>query len=121
MDEIWTDLSCNPHWKGPDEDMAMSRCIRQFHNLQCMDTNDDLEETRYHPWDAAYHSNWDHTKKANWYPKLLRDYQKIESKDGMGQISKNSVSFHLKPPFPNPVLPEDYGMRLYYAHLYGKC
>lgn len=62
-----------------------------------------------------------HTQKANWYPKLLSQFQGIASKDRMGQISKNSVSFHLKQLKPNPALPPDNGMRYYYAVLYGKC
>ena len=92
----WNNPKCFPHWQGPEEDLYMSRCFRQLQKpMECMDTNDELEETRYHPWDAAYHGHWNHTQLANWNPKALA-LQKIKSKDNMGQISKSSVSFHLK-------------------------
>eukprot|EP00977_Amphora_coffeiformis_P002880 scaffold538_cov166-Amphora_coffeaeformis.AAC.22 len=117
--ELWNEPNCFPHWRGPDEDVTLSKCFR-LRNIQCMDTNDELEETRWHPWDAKYHANWDKTQKANWYPKHLK-LQGIANKDFMGQISKNSVSFHLKQTKPNPALPPDSGVRFYYALLYGKC
>ena len=119
--ELWNQSSCFPHWQGPDEDVAISRCFR-MRQIQCMDTNDELEETLWHPWDAAYHSTWNHTKVANWYPTLLDKHQGIKSKDNMGQISKNSVSFHLKQlKKSDATLPPDSGMRLYHALLYGQC
>jgi hypothetical protein len=85
-----------------------------------MDTNDELAETRYHPWDAAYHASWTNKQVANWAPKMLTR-QGIVSSDGMGQISNVSVAFHLKQLRPNPALPPDSGMRLYHAVMYGFC
>lgn len=120
INQLWNEPNCFPHWQGPDEDITLSKCFRIL-KMQCMDTNDEMEETRYHPWDAAYHANWNHKQLANWYPKLLSKFQGIASKDNMGQISKNSVSFHLKQLRPDPSLPPDSGMRFYYALLYGKC
>lgn len=87
-----------------------------------MDTNDELAETRYHPWDAAYHASWTNKnkKQTNWAPEMLTR-QGIVSSDGMGQISNVSVAFHLKQLRPNPALPPDSGMRLYHAVIYGFC
>lgn len=120
MNELWYETMCHPHWQGPQEDITIARCFFR-RRLQCMDTNDELEETRYHAWDAAYHAAWNHNKKANWFPKILEEFQHIASKDGMGQISRTSVSFHLKQDKRNPALPSDSGVRFYYANLYGKC
>ena len=117
---VWNEPNCFPHWQGPEEDITIAKCFRLVNRLQCMDTNDELQETRYHPWDAAYHGFWNHKQKANWIPRLLEN-QGIASKDNMGQISKSSVSFHLKQLKPDASLPPDSGMRLYYALLYGKC
>jgi glycoprotein-N-acetylgalactosamine 3-beta-galactosyltransferase len=119
LKSVWNEPNCFPHWRGPDEDILMAKCFR-IKSLQCMDTNDEVDEARYHPWDAAYHAFWNHKQKANWIPRLLQQ-QGIAQKESMGQISVNSVSFHLKQPRPNPTLPDDGGMRFYYALLYNKC
>jgi len=55
--ELWNEPDCFPHWRGPEEDITISRCFR-LRQIQCMDTNDELEETRWHPWDANYHAKW---------------------------------------------------------------
>jgi hypothetical protein len=121
LTELWWDISCFPHWQDPEEDIKISQCFRT-RGLQCMDTNDELAETRYHPWDAAYHASWTNKnkKQTNWAPEMLTR-QGIVSSDGMGQISNVSVAFHLKQLRPNPALPPDSGMRLYHAVIYGFC
>ena len=101
------------------EDMMIYYCFRTI-GLQCIDTNDEWNETRYHVMDAEFHASWNRRKPANWVPQLLES-QGIANLNRMGQISKWSVSFHLKPIRDRPNPPIDLGMRRYYALLYGNC
>ena len=64
--ELWNDPECWPHWRAPDEDVTLSKCFR-IKKLQCMDTNDELEETRWHAWDANYHAKWDKSQVSTFY------------------------------------------------------
>jgi hypothetical protein len=82
-----------------------------------MDTNDEKNETRYHTWHIDQHAQWNVGKPGqNWGH--LPKFHGIAWKEGLGQISESSVSFHLK--VKNP-LSADSGMRRYHAILYGLC
>lgn len=122
VEELLAHPDCWPHWRAPDEDRIMASCFRRT-GLQCMDTNDESKESRYHPWDVNYHAQWTKRQGGNWWPSLLETRQGIPQPEGLGQISKSSVSFHLKPIKENGRndLPPDKGMRRYHAILYGLC
>ena len=108
---------CRPHHQLPDEDRLIAKCFRPT-GLRCMDTNDHLNETRYHQERVDYHARWNHQVPSVWRHESLQKAHGIASKEGLGQISETSVSFHLKgerKPFG------DCGIRRYHAILYGKC
>lgn len=113
---------CWPHWQASDEDRIMSSCFRTV-GLQCMDTNDQVKESRYHPWGVDYHAGWTKTKLGNWGPVTLEEDQNIPQPEMLGQISVHSVSFHLKPldGAAKENLPTDLGMRRYHSILYNLC
>lgn len=118
--QLFPKADCWPHWRSSQEDRILSGCFRSV-GVLCSDTNDLLNETRYHPWNADFHVQWTHQTLANYYPKTLEKAHGIVHKERLGQISKSSVSFHLKPLRPDPSLPPDSGMRRYHALLYGLC
>lgn len=120
VEELFPKSQCWPHWTSAQEDRIMAGCFRSV-GIQCMDTNDYKNETRYHPWGVDYHASWTKRKKGNWHPKVLETVHGIAQPEGLAQISDSSVSFHLKPLRTDPDLPPDRGMRRYHAILYGLC
>jgi hypothetical protein len=81
-----------------------------------------LVGNRYHPLDVNFHSSWKaKSKAAVWLPQILKDVHGIASKEGLGQISETSVSFHLKDHHNKGSLYADGGLRRYHAILYGLC
>ena len=107
---------CWPHWQASDEDKIIASCFRSV-GIQCMDTNDDRNETRYHTWNADQHADWSIGKPAQDWAYLPNNHG-IAWKEGLGQISETSVSFHLK---KKQIRTIDSGMRRYHAILYGMC
>jgi glycoprotein-N-acetylgalactosamine 3-beta-galactosyltransferase len=107
---------CWPHWQASDEDKIVASCFRSV-GIQCMDTNDDRNETRYHTWNADQHADWAIGKPAQDWAYLPENHG-IAWKEGLGQISETSVSFHLK---KKQIRTIDSGMRRYHAILYGLC
>lgn len=108
---------CWPHMQSSDEDRIMSSCFRQVDFMQCTDTNDDKNETRYHAWYAQQHASWKPGQPCQDCYDLPKNHG-IAWKEGLGQISERSVSFHLKNPDAKAA---DSGMRRYHAILYGLC
>jgi glycoprotein-N-acetylgalactosamine 3-beta-galactosyltransferase len=106
-----------PHFQASDEDRIIANCFRAV-GLVCMDTNDHLNETRYHASHAQFHASWHHDDPAPWRYEKLETFHGIASKEGAGQISETSVSFHLKGARHGI---EDRGIRRYHAILYGLC
>mmetsp|Transcript_40838 Transcript_40838/g.84979 ORF Transcript_40838/g.84979 Transcript_40838/m.84979 type:complete len:100 (+) Transcript_40838:2108-2407(+) len=95
----------------------MASCFRQVNYMQCMDTNDSLNETRYHTWHVSQHASW----KAGMPCQDCHDlpiFHGIAWKERLGQISESSVSFHLKNPKAKAA---DSGMRRYHALIYDLC
>ena len=107
---------CKPHWQSSTEDQCVSSCFRSI-GIQCMDTNDERNETRYHTWNVDQHAAWKVGKPGQKW-KTLVDFHGIAWKEGLGQISESSVSFHLK---REGITTVDSGMRRYHAILYGLC
>lgn len=80
--------------------------------------------SRYHSLDAQFHATWNKGVPSPWRWEELEKYHHIVSKEGLGQISESSISFHLKDwnqKEPNPNRTEDDGIRRYHAILYGAC
>ena len=117
MDELWYKPECWPYYRTSEEDRMMARCFRAV-GIQCMDTNDEHNETRYHHHDAQSHGSWTMKKRASWWPHALRDHHGIAQLEQMGQISESSVSFHLK---HGPEVDRSILMRRYHALIYGLC
>ena len=116
VEELFPTPRCMPHWPASYEDRLVASCFRSV-GIQCMDTNDEHNETRYHTWNADQHAAWRIGKPAQDWKKLV-DFHGIAWKEGLGQISESSVSFHLKKPNAKTV---DSGMRRYHVILYGLC
>jgi glycoprotein-N-acetylgalactosamine 3-beta-galactosyltransferase len=116
VQDLFPTPRCWPHWQASDEDKIVASCFRSV-GIQCMDTNDDRNETRYHTWNADQHAGWSVGKPAQDWA-LLPNNHGIAWKEGLGQISETSVSFHLK---KKQVRTIDSGMRRYHAILYSMC
>lgn len=116
VEDLFPTPRCWPHWRASDEDKIVASCFRSV-GIQCMDTNDDKNETRYHTWNADQHTDWRIGKPAQDWA-LLPNNHGIAWKEGLGQISETSVSFHLK---KKEIRTIDSGMRRYHAILYGLC
>ncbi|KAL7581373.1 hypothetical protein ACA910_021965 [Epithemia clementina (nom. ined.)] len=123
-EKLYSDPECRPHWRGPEEDIWMAKCFFYATGMQCMDTNDEKFEARYHPFTADMHARW--TKKDH-NSKLLEErfYHNITIKAGLGQISERSTTFHLKRESRvkklHLTLAEDMGMRRFHAIVYNLC
>lgn len=88
-----------------------------------MDCNDKKGEARFHYGDIERHANWTNgiSHKKGWkYGEPLKTahiylpkYFNIEWKEGLGQISERSVSFHMRRLGKR--------MRRYHGILYGLC
>ena len=53
--------------------------------------------SRCHPLDVNFHARWKAKDAAVWFlPQILEEIHGIASKEGLGQMSETSVSFHLK-------------------------
>ncbi len=116
VEELFDHPTCMPHWRASYEDRLASSCFRSA-GVLCTDTNDDRNETRYHTWNADQHAAWSKEKPAQDWKKLVEQHG-IAWKEGLGQISQTSVSFHLKNPGSTSL---DSGMRRYHAILYNLC
>ena len=117
IEELWYEPYCFPFFRTSQEDRMMGNCFRN-RQIECRDTNDERNETRYHPWDAQVHASWTSKVEANWWPHVLESHHGIAQKERMGQISSSSVSFHLKPADPSQPAPD---MRRYHALIYDLC
>jgi hypothetical protein len=69
--------------------------------------------------DAEFHAKWRKGRANPWGQDRLERQFNYTTKEGMGQISKDTVSFHLKSVKSNEFA--DSGMRRYHAILYGYC
>lgn len=116
VEKLFEHPRCMPHWQASYEDRLTSDCFRSA-GLLCTDTNDDRNETRYHTWNVNQHSAWKIGKPAQDWKKLVQQHG-IAWKEGLGQISRSSVSFHLKNPSATSL---DRGMRRYHVILYSLC
>jgi glycoprotein-N-acetylgalactosamine 3-beta-galactosyltransferase len=119
VEELLYTPRCWPHWQGSDEDRIIASCFRQVDGLQCMDTNDEKNETRYHTWNVDQHVSWKAGIPGQDWESLVNEHG-IAWKEGIGQVSESSVAFHLKQPRTTPQA-SDSGMRRYHAILYGLC
>jgi hypothetical protein len=117
IEDAFDSHQCKPHYRASDEDRIIASCFRPF-GIQCMDTNDHLNETRYHAGRADFHATWNHSLPAPWRYEPLEKVHGIANNEYLGQISETSVSFHLKGPRKGF---EDRGIRRYHAILYGLC
>ena len=117
VEQLFDTYHCRPHYQASDEDRIISDCFRSV-GVYCMDTNDAKNETRYHQASVNFHANWTRDQPAVWHPGPLDRVHGIASKEGLGQISESSVSFHLK---GMPKGSQDRGMRRYHAILHGLC
>ena len=117
IEKLFGTHQCRPHHVASDEDRIISNCFRSV-GIQCMDTNDEQQESRYHQANVNFHASWNHDVASVWRADSLEQVHGIISKEGLGQISETSVSFHLKGKHKGV---QDRGMRRYYGILYGLC
>jgi glycoprotein-N-acetylgalactosamine 3-beta-galactosyltransferase len=117
IENMFDSYQCRPHFESSEEDRIMSSCFRSV-GINCMDTNDDKNETRYHQASVNFHASWKKGFPSVWRADSLEQFHGIKSKDGLGQISETSVSFHLKGRLKGV---QDRGIRRYFAILYGQC
>ena len=118
VEKLMSKVDCRPHWQGSDEDILIAKCFFYTTGLQCLDTNDEKMEARYHPYSVDRHASW-HKKRPllNW--KLLASpFHNITMKERLGQISERSVSFHLK---TESGVDQQLSMRRLHAILYRLC
>ena len=117
VEQLFDTYHCRPHFQASAEDRITSACLASA-GIECMDTNDELKETRYHQANANFHVKWRIGTPSVWRADSLEKFHGIASLEGLGQISKSSVSFHLKDdemPTAEPPL------RRYHAILYSCC
>ena len=118
VEDLFETYQCRPHHRASDEDRLITNCFRTV-GVLCTDTNDANGETRYHQANVEFHSNWTMDVPAVWQPIGLRAQHGIVSKEGLGQISTSSVSFHLKS--ESSIGVQDGGIRRYHAILHNLC
>jgi len=82
VEELFPTPACMPHWQASYEDRMMSSCFRSA-DIECMDTNDDRNETRYHTWNADQHAAWRIGKPGQDWTKLV-ELHGIAWKEGLG-------------------------------------
>jgi hypothetical protein len=112
---------CAPYDKTSKEDVYVANCLRPNIAL-CTHSQDDQQETRYHPYDVQFHSVWKKWKASNWHWEiLLRRHHINAAKEGFESISASSVSFHLTGHKNYTTNFRDMGLRRYHALLYGYC
>ena len=57
VEQLFDTADCWPHWQTSMEDTHVAKCFRSV-RIQCMDTNDQLQESRYHTWHVDQHASW---------------------------------------------------------------
>jgi len=123
VEDLLDTPACFPHYPSHQEDRFISNCFQQI-GIQCLDTNDEFGEATFHYGDIQRHANWTNgVSDKNWKYSApiatahrdLPNLFDIAWKEGMGQISKRSVSFHLRD------LASGTGMQRYHSLLYGLC
>jgi len=108
---------CKPEGYRSDEDRVMGVCLRK-NRVHCHHDVDELDEARYHHYDAQFHAVWTKNSSSNWNWRQLWKHQRmIVYKEKIEGISATSVTFHLvgKSQF------RDQGLRRYHALLYKLC
>lgn len=109
-----------PKASASDEDVRVGRCLEDV-GVKCMDTNDELDEVRYHHLDVHYHASWVPTRRALWNWEKLHFFHGIRgNQTKLGQISRTSTTFHLDRTTVRS-LSRDRGIRRYHAILWDLC
>jgi hypothetical protein len=136
-----------PKAKASDEDVRVSRCLEDI-GVKCQDTNDEVEEVRYHHLDVQYHVAWIPKRKgefhdisrqpqspqrfltripylivfvALWNWEKLQFFHKIQgNQTQLAQISKTSTTFHLDKSTIRS-FSRDRSMRRYHAIVRDLC
>lgn len=111
---------CHPDATRSDEDRAIGACLRKIVIPKgCHHNVDEINQTRYHHYDAQFHATWKRGMGENWNWRELMKYHDINAfEEELNSISKTSTTFHLVEPdndFP------DKGLRRYHALLHGFC
>lgn len=109
-----------PEEIASDEDVRVSRCLEDI-GVKCQDTNDEVEEVRYHHLDVQYHAAWIPKRKGLWNWEKLQFFHNIRgNQTKLAQISKTSTTFHLDKSTIRSTS-RDRGMRRYHAILWDLC
>ena len=85
--------SCHAHSKTAMEDVMIASCLRDAFHIGLVDTRDDQQRERFHPFAPGHHYNWRFPKppQTDWY----EDYNKEWGlKLGLECCAPDSVSFH---------------------------
>mmetsp|Transcript_21920 Transcript_21920/g.54256 ORF Transcript_21920/g.54256 Transcript_21920/m.54256 type:complete len:485 (+) Transcript_21920:136-1590(+) len=89
---------CFPHKHSSMEDVFIARCLKDAFGIGLVDTRDDQERERFHPFGPGGHYNWRPPEdgKKDWY----QNYNLLwPPKLGKDCCAPDSVSFHyLKKP-----------------------
>lgn len=84
---------CFPHQKGFWEDVNVANCLRVSASIVPMDTRDEFQRERFHPFTPGQHLVYRIPKgDSDWYPKY-NPYLK----EGLDCCSAQSISFHYVP------------------------
>lgn len=89
---------CFPTKHSSMEDVFMARCLKDVFDIGLVDTRDEQERERFHPFGPGGHYNWRPPKagKSDWYELYNRPWPPKLGKDC---CAPDSVSFHyLKKP-----------------------
>jgi len=89
---------CFPHKHSSMEDVFIARCLKDVFDIGLVDTRDDQDRERFHPFGPGGHYNWRPPKPGHkdWYEQYNRLWPPKVGKDC---CAPDSVSFHyLKKP-----------------------
>mmetsp|Transcript_33040 Transcript_33040/g.80303 ORF Transcript_33040/g.80303 Transcript_33040/m.80303 type:complete len:518 (+) Transcript_33040:124-1677(+) len=84
---------CNAHLKTSMEDLMIARCLRMQFGIGLVDTRDEKERERFHPFSPGNHFTWKPPvpPKTDWYEQYNREWPPKLGKDC---CAPDSVSFH---------------------------
>jgi glycoprotein-N-acetylgalactosamine 3-beta-galactosyltransferase len=116
--------NCFANTTTSEEDRCIGRCLYwnpRNVTVLCQNSNDELDEQRYHAMDVQFHAAYYTDRKVPWDAKALKRKHNITTTQiGLKQISQSSISFHLTSAMVES-RHADRGMRRYHALLFGKC
>lgn len=84
---------CTPHAHTATEDVQIARCLKEVFDIGIVDTRDEQERERFHPFSPGAHYTWTPPRKGHtdWY----ESYNRLWPNKLREQCcAPDSVSFH---------------------------